>query len=91
MTNPAPYFLEEKTIATIDGKRIDTYSPDFVKVLDASVGDIPADCYNSIVRPITEFAGHPAIDDHIANMEIVKAAYAEKVAHLHKNASFGAK
>lgn len=91
MTNPAPYFIEEKTIATIDGKRIDTYSPDFVKVLDASVGDAPADCYNSIVRPVAEFAGHPFIDDHIANMEAAKAAYAEKVANLHKTASFGAK
>ena len=90
MTNPAPYFIEEKTIATIDGKRIDTYSPDFVKVLDSSVGDAPADCYNSIVRPLAEFAGHPLIDDHIANMEVAKVAYAEKVAYLHKNASLKA-
>lgn len=91
MTNPAPYYVEKKTIAVIDGLRIETYSPNFVRVLDTTVfGDEPSDCYNSIVRGAADFAGHPAVDAYIAEMEIAREEYRKQVEYLHKNASFGA-
>lgn len=91
MTNPAPHYVEEKTIAVIDGLRVETYSPSFVKVVDTAVfGDEPSDCYNSVVRAAADFAGHPAVDAYIADMEIIRANYRKQMEHLHKNASFGA-
>lgn len=91
MTNPAPHNVEEKTIAIIDGLRIETYAPSFVKVVDTTVfGDEPSHCYNSVVRAASDFAGHPAVDAYIAEMEIVRENYRKQVEYLHKNASFGA-
>lgn len=92
MTNPAPYFIAEKTIATIDGKRIETYSPGFVKVLDTTLhGDAPSDCYNSIVRPSADFAGHPDIDAYIAEMNAKQEEYHRNLPNIRKNASFRAR
>lgn len=91
MTNPAPHYVEEKTITVIDGLRIETYSPNFVKVVDTKVfGDEPSNCYNSVVRAAADFAGHPAVDAYITEMEAVRESYRKQMEHLHKNANFGA-
>lgn len=80
MSNPAPYFVEEKVIAVIDNKRIESYSPTFVKVVDMNRhGDVETTVYNSMVLPLSDFAGHPVIDAYIEEMNEVQRAYAEKM------------
>lgn len=92
MANPAPFFLEEKVITVIDGHRIESYSPGFVRVLDiAKYGDAPADGLNSLVRPVSDFAGNAEVNAYTAETEKIRSEYHEKIAELHKNAKFGLK
>lgn len=72
MTNPAPYYVEEKVITIIDNKRIESYSPLFVQVMDMDVyGDVESTIYNSRTIPLRSLAGNPVIDAYIEEMDAV--------------------
>lgn len=79
MANPAPYFVEEKVITVIDAKRIESYSPHFVHVLDMDVyGEVEATIYNTRTVELRSLAGNPDIDAYIAEMDAL-------MAQTHKN------
>lgn len=88
MTNPAPYFVEEKVIAVIDNKRIESYSPNFVKVLDMDVyGDVESSIYNTRTVPLRELAGKsPEIDAYIVEMDAAIKAYEDKMEEVYAKA-----
>jgi hypothetical protein len=91
MTNPAPYYVEKKTITVIDGKRIDSYSPNFVRVIDiAKYGeDAEANSMTSIVRPVSDFVGNAEIDAYTVESDRAIRAYMLKVAEARRNAKNG--
>lgn len=71
MTNPAPYYVEEKVIAVIDNKRIESYSPRFVQVMDMNVyGDVESTIYNTLTVHLHSLAGKdPVLDAYIEEMD----------------------
>lgn len=74
MANPAPYFVEEKVIAVIGNKRVESYSPFFVHVLDMDVhGDVESSIYNTRTVELSSLAGNPEIDAYIEEMEALTA------------------
>lgn len=91
MTNPAPYYLAKQSITVIDGKRIESYSPGFVRVIDiAKYGeDAIANSMTSLVRPVSDFAGNAEIEAYTETSEQARREYLLKAAELRRNAKNG--
>lgn len=91
MTNPAPHYLKEQVITVIDGKRIESYSPGFVRVIDiAKYGeDAVASGMTSLVRPVSDFAGNPEVEAYAEESEKARYEYLLQVAERHRTAKKG--
>lgn len=87
MANPAPYFVEEKVIAVIDNKRVESYCPNFVHVLDMNVyGDVESTIYNTRTVALRDLAGHPEIDAYIAEMDAAVKDHEERMEAIYAKA-----
>ena len=87
MANPAPHYLKEEVITVIDGKRIESYSPGFVRVVDiAQHGeDAVTGPMTSIVRPVSDFPGNAEVEAYIKTSEKAREDWLLYIDELKRN------